>query len=123
MAGLATACDEVQNLVRVEFLENKFLSRTIISFDAKSDLCVGSVRLVHFETDERAPEFLFGDTRGRRLLWWCSQVCNSRVAIGQNYRHRIFRRLRVCCKGGWHDWRESAKVVLGRIWAGWWEAY
>ena len=59
MTGLATACVEVPNLVRVEVLENKSLSRTIISFDTKSDLCVGSVRLVHFEADERASEFLF----------------------------------------------------------------
>jgi len=58
MAGLATACAEVPDLVRVEVLENKSLSRTIISFDAKSDLCVGSVRLVHFEADERAPDLL-----------------------------------------------------------------
>ena len=74
MTGLATACVEVPNLVRVEVLENKSLSRTIISFDAKSDLCVGSVRLVHFDVDERAPEFLFEDTRWRRLLRWCCQV-------------------------------------------------
>jgi len=99
MAGLATACAEVPDLVRVEVLENKSFSGTIISLDAKSDLCVGSVRLVHFQADERAPEFLFEDTRWRWLLRWCSQVCNSLLAVGQNYRHHIFRRLRVCCKG------------------------
>jgi len=51
MAGLATACAEVPDLVRVEVLENKFFSRNIMR--------VGSVRLMHFEADERAPKFLF----------------------------------------------------------------
>jgi len=98
MAGLATACAEVPDLVRVEVLEIKFFSRTIISFDAQSDLCIGRVCLVHFEADERAPEFLFQDTQWRRLLWWYSQVFNSHRAVEQNFRRHIVRRSRVCCK-------------------------
>jgi len=54
-------------MTRVLSLENKSFSRAIISFDAKSGLCIGGVCLVHFEADERAPEFFFQDMRWRRL--------------------------------------------------------
>jgi len=79
MTGLATACAEVPDLVRVEVLENKSLSRTVISIDAKSDLCVGSV-----------PEFLFEDTRCRRLLWWCSLTDYKQVMRDRTTGSEIF---------------------------------
>jgi len=73
-------------------LENKAFSRVIISFDAKSGLYIGGVYLVHFEADERVPEFFFRTCGGdgcRVAKPGFRQTLCSRAKLSPSYRSAL----------------------------------